>query len=256
MGFILIAAAVILIGGMGAWYAHARMGRIELVKDTYCPVAGPSSITTVVIDRTDKLAPVQRSLLEARFEEVRKAIPKFGLLEVYTIGPVETDVLKPTFSLCNPGDGSDLSEVDANPARVRKKWEKGFDQPLRDVLDHLLTSDEAAASPIMESIQSVAATAFAKHIDGSKTLILVSDLLQFSPNLNQYKNPIAFTDFRKAAGYRKVKADLSGVDVRLFYVRRETGKGVQGAKHIEFWQEYFSDQGAVVSNILPLYGDV
>ncbi|KPF82727.1 hypothetical protein IP70_19910 [alpha proteobacterium AAP38] len=226
-------------------YVQAVGGKVKVNAETLCPEAGPVSVTAFVIDRTDSVTPVQRQLLTTRFEETRQSVPKHGLLQIYTVGPIKADVLKPDFSLCNPGSGEDLSQWTANPRLAKRTWATVFDQPLRHVLDGMLEAGQADQSPIMETIQSVASTAFAPYADAAdKNLVVVSDLLQHSEAASQYKGAPAFESFKGTAAYRKVKANLSDVNVQVLYIRRETGKTIQGASHIGFWSSYFVDQGA------------
>ena len=51
-------------------------------------------------------------------------------------------------------------------------------------------------------------------------------------------------EFRKGSYYHKVRTDLMGVEVTVFYVPRDTRNNVQGQDHLEFWKAYFLDQGA------------
>ncbi|HYC02403.1 MAG TPA: hypothetical protein VED40_03875 [Azospirillaceae bacterium] len=252
-GAVLLSLAAIFAVGVGYFSWKANSEAVELDKTTLCPTAGPTSVTAVVVDRTDTVTPVQRQLLVDKFNEIRGAVPKYGLLEIYTVNPVQASVLKPEFSLCNPGDGSDLSHWTSNPRMANRTWGTVFNAPLAAVLDGMLEASEARQSPILETIQSVAATAFAPHDAVPRTLVVVSDLLQHSDNLSQYQGVRDFEELRKTPALTRVKADLREVDVRVLYIRRDTAKGVQGAAHIRFWQAYFADQGATLSNALSLF---
>lgn len=251
-GFIILGICALAVIGVGYLYFKTQAGLVERDATTLCPMSGPTSVTTVIIDRTDIVSPVQRTLLVDKFNELRASVPKGGLLEIYTVNPVKQQVLKPEFSLCNPGDGGDLSQWTANPRLARKTWDSVFNQPFQAVLDSMLESGDASQSPIIETIQSVAATSFAPHDDVSKTLVIVSDLLQHSGNLTQYSGIKPFSEFRPTSGYRQTSANLLQANVRILYLRRETKNLVQGEKHVRFWQEFIAAQNATLTNIISI----
>jgi hypothetical protein len=251
-GFIILGICALVVIGLGYLYVKAQAGIVERDATTLCPESGPTSVTTVIIDRTDTVNPVQRTLLVDKFNELRASVPKGGLLEIYTVNPVKQEVLKPEFSLCNPGDGGDLSQWTSNPRLARKTWDSVFSQPLQTVLDGMLEGGDASQSPIMETIQSVAATSFAPHDDVPKTLVIASDLLQHSANHTQYPGIKPFSEVRSTPGYRQTSANLLQADVRILYLRRETKNLVQGEKHVSFWQDFFAAQNATLSNVISI----
>src|SRR3546814_3360226 len=59
------------------------------------------------------------------------------------------------------------------------------------------------SSPIMESIQSIAVSAFQGFGgDGAKRLIIASDMLQHGADYSQYGGKLDFAQFRQSAQYR------------------------------------------------------
>ncbi len=108
----------------------------------------------------------------------------------------------------------------------------------------------------MESIQSVALTAFTgrklKHL--KKRFVIISDMLHNTSEFSHYTGELDFDKIHRSPYYLKVRANLEGIDVIIFYVRRETPRKIQGRRHIEFWQQYFLDQSAVVKRVLRIEG--
>jgi len=252
---LIVLAAVGIAGGLDLLW-QARSTQVAIDAETLCPKDGPRSVVVVLIDRTDAITPLQRADIETQLRDLVDDIPRFGALEIYSVGPVEAEPLRPEFKLCNPGRGKEIDPLIGAPERVERRWRSGFEEPLKRVLDGLLQPGTATTSPIMESIQSVAVTAFSgRSREGiSKRLVIVSDMIQYTSGLSQYREVTPFATLRKSPYYRKVQARLDGVDVEIWYLRRDAAKNIQTKGHIEFWQEYFSDQGATLSRVLALAG--
>ena len=105
----------------------------------------------------------------------------------------------------------------------------------------------------MESIQSIVVTKLGSEQLVSqkipRRLIIISDLLQYVPGYSQY-HPIAdFEHFKTLPYYQNVRADLSGISVEFWYVRRQKTLNLQSKKHQDFWQDYITDQGGSVDKI-------
>ena len=78
-------------------------------------------------------------------------------------------------------------------------------------------------------------------------LILVSDMLQHTDGASHYRGLTAFDAFRETSFYKKIRADLRFVEIDIFYVHRDTKKKIQGAIHVNFWRNFFVDQGGVLT---------
>lgn len=256
LGVVLIALATAGVSGGLYLLWQARSSHVAIDSNTWCPKEGAYSVTVVLIDRTDAISSLQRADIETQIRDIVVDVPRFGALELYSVGPVEIEPLRPEFKMCNPGRGTEIDPLIGAPELVERRWRTGFEAPLSRVLDELLESGEAATSPIMESIQSLGVTAFSgkPREDIPKQLIVVSDMLQHTSGFSQYREATPFSSLRITPYYRTVRARLDGVNVELLYLRRDTAKNVQTKGHIEFWQEYFADQGAILSRVLQLAG--
>lgn len=254
-GLLLLTAAVGLAAAVGGAFAWISRQHPEVDPKTLCPLEGPRSVTVLLVDRTQPLSAIQQEALRLEFLRIKDAVPPGGALEIYSIGPIETGVLQPELPrLCSPGRGKGVSPLTGNPRVTERQWHERFDGPVQQLLTKLAHPGSQPTSPILESIQSVALTALAPLPEqiGQKRLIIASDMLQNTAELSQYRQETPFAEFKGTGYYRRIRPDLRGVDVEIIYVRREGPH--QGARHIEFWQEYFGDAGARLSGVRALIG--
>ena len=250
------ALTVLLAAGIGAawWIAEGR--RVAVDANTFCPTdRPPPTVVAVLIDGSDPLTPVQTRLLRQEITDLRARIPRYGALEIYRVGTTDTGVREPMFRACNPGRPNEIEAWRESPLQARQRWQQGFVGPLERVLQEVVPDGSARRSPIIESLQSVAVTAFGSaQLDGAeKTLLIASDMLQHTDRLSHYRDVRTFDQLRAAPDYANLTADLTGVDVEILYIQRADAKQ-QGRSHTMFWQSYFADQGAVVARVLPLAG--
>jgi hypothetical protein len=254
---------MLIIGATGvllmlfATYAYYRWNQVVLQKETLCPVDGPQGLTVLLIDRTDPLTTVQQGALRKHLAGLKNDMAKYHGIAVYSVGPIGDELLRPEAALlCNPGRGKDIPAAIGNPRLLEQKWDKQFSAPLERLFSVLLSPHEASTSPIMESIQSVAITALrGGQIDTiPRRLVIVSDMLQHTPEYSQYDTIASFEAFRRLPYYRRVRTDLRGIEVQIIYVRRETRQHVQGRAHIEFWQQYLVDMGGLLMHVIALEG--
>jgi hypothetical protein len=244
-----------LIAG-GVFYYQTMSTSQKIDKNTFCPTNGPKEILVVLIDRTDDLETVQREALRRHLEDLREEIPRNGLLEIYSVGPIGKDLIRPEFKLCNPGHGQAINELIESPGRAERRWKLSFQGPLDRVLGDMLAPGEANSSPIMESIQSISVSSFSGEAISKipKRLIIVSDMLQFTNGYSQYNGDVSFENFKKGPYFLKVRSNLEDVEIELLYVRRPSANRLQGRTHIEFWQKYFTNQGAILARVRSLTG--
>jgi hypothetical protein len=85
-------------------------------------------------------------------------------------------------------------------------------------------------------------------------LVVVSDFIQNTPELDQYKEKVTFDKFAATGYYRRIRSDLRDVAVELLYVWRTTRTSVQGRAHAEFWSELLADEGAKPIDVKSIQG--
>jgi hypothetical protein len=136
---------------------------------------------------------------------------------------------------------------------MEDRWQALFAEPLQHLLDSILDGGDAQVSPIMESIQSIAVTELGSEAVISRNiprrLIVISDLIQYGPDYSQYRPFADFRNFKTQPYYQGVRADLSGISVEFWYVRRQKTLALQTKKHQDFWRNYITDQGGSIDKI-------
>jgi hypothetical protein len=251
------AVALVLIAGGATLAIKGRAAAVPTNPTTLCPTQRPpSEITVLLLDVSDRFSEPQRLQIQNQLSRLRDSIPRFGLVEVYTVDRLRRRVTEPVSHLCNPGTGSDLNKIYQNPQLAKKKWD-GFAAKLRADIDHQIEKPAHQTSPIFEAIQATALRTFGKpEYDGlPKHLVIVSDLLQHVPGgLSMYEGVPAFESFKSTPYFSRVRSDLEGVSVLVYYLVRP-GVKEQDRKHIAFWDSYFESQGAEMEPVEKVFGD-
>lgn len=254
LGIALIIGVVTVVAAGSFFYFNAAAGRVELDQETLCPVEGPHTVTVVLVDRTDPYTPVQQTAIQNALELIRTSVPKHGSLELYAVGPTDQGVLELFARICNPGRGDEINPLIGNPRRVEQRWREGFTGPLDALFARLLQPGEAATSPILESIQSVALTSLAQAPDGPKRLVLISDMLQHTEDVSHYRGELDFAAFKASPRWRRLRPDLDGVEVEILYAWRDTTRNVQGESHVKFWRDAITEAGGRLVRVEALAG--
>jgi hypothetical protein len=250
------AAALLIVTGLAL---SLKGGSVAVPTDTQtlCPTDRPvAEITVILLDVSDRFSEPQRLQIQNHLARLRDSTPRFGLVQVYTVDRIGRRVTEPVFHLCNPGTGSDLSRIYQNPELARRKW-NGFAERLAADIDRQTSQSALSSSPIFEAIQATALRTFGRpEYDGlPKRLVIVSDLLQNVPGgLNMYQRVPPFGRFGRTAYFSRVRADLRGVAVAIYYLARPE-VGQQGKRHLAFWDAYFRTQGARVESAVGVFGD-
>ena len=248
---------VVLLGGGTALAIKGHLAAVTIEPKSLCPAKRPpSEIDVLLLDVSDRFSEPQRLQLHNQLARFRDSIPRFGLIEVYTVDRLSRRVTEPVVHLCNPGTGADLNRVYQNPELARKKWE-GFASKLDTDIDRQIALPAMRTSPIFEAIQATGLRTFGKpDFDGlPKRLVIVSDLMQNVPGgLSMYQGVPSFKSFEKTPYYSRVRSDLDGVSVLLYYLARPTVKE-QNSNHLAFWRDYLQAQGAEVEGVEKIFGD-
>lgn len=251
---VVVVAVVVAIASFNLW---AKFHHVLVDPATLCPTdLPPASVTVILIDTTDPIDVLKRTAITNSLTKEIDVLPVYGEIELYTVGSVGGSLLIPQLSVCNPGTGEGKSELTSNPQLMKKRWNQKFFDRLAEVLDRLLTAPSAQNSPIMESIQDLAIAVFQKpefaHVP--KSLIIVSDMVQYTNAYSQYNAVESFRQFKSEPGYLTVHPDLQKVDVTILYLIRPEYQRVQNRRHLVFWQDYFADAGARVVHVIPIEG--
>ncbi len=249
--------ALSLLGIGTAFYIKSQSAAVRTDPATLCPAKrAPADVTVILLDVSDKFSEPQRIQIQNHLSRLRDRIPRFGLVEVYTVDRLRRRVTEPVVHVCNPGTGSDLSRIYQNPDLAKKKWDS-FASKLTSDIDRQISAPALSTSPIFEAIQSTSLRTFGKpELDGlPKRLVIVSDLLQHVPGeLSMYSQVPAFQSFQTTPYFSRIRSDLKDVSVLVFYLARPEVAN-QDRKHIAFWDEYFQAQSATVEAVEKIFGD-
>jgi hypothetical protein len=253
----LAATLVALTVAFGGLYWKSQSLMVDVDKETHCAVKqAPPEVLVVLLDVSDQLSEPQLIKIENEVERLRDSLPRWGRIETYVVARSGERLTAPVIQLCNPGAGADMNEIYQNPDLAQKEWH-AFSQVLRDRITALMHLPDSGTSPIFESIQAIALRTFDRpEMDGvPKRLVVVSDLMQNVPgSMSHYQGVPDFVAFAASPYFSRVRADLDGVDVTLFYLDRSE-LPVQGTEHISFWEKYFAAQGATVQEVKRIFGD-
>jgi hypothetical protein len=250
----LLILAVSIAGTLLYAYATAQHPP-KLDKVTYCPDGGPRAATVILLDATDALSPVTLKEVRTRLLDIAEALEPYSLLEIRALDPSSSRG-RTVFSRCNPGDGSNLDEFRGNPALARKRWQEAFRKPLERALQAGLDPIVARASPLMGAIQDIALERFSGKANEQypRTLIIVSDMMEHSPEYTQYSGDLTFDRYKRSPAFSRFRTDLQGAEVTLLFVPRRTARSINAVDHINFWREWIRDNRGQFKEAFRLQG--
>ena len=248
----MLALAVLAAGA----YVYATLARPPALEESsLCPLGGPHSLTVVLLDSTDDIPDIGKREIRTTLVDMAETLPTYELLEIRLLDPKLAGG-RLIFSKCNPGDGSDLSEYTANPRLARQHWMDGFREPLEHALEAGFQPAPGKTSPIMQTIQRIAVDRFSARnvVDVRKSLVVISDMLENSPDYSQYSGDLSYDRFKASSAYRKVRTDLHGAAVQIYYVERLTGRPINSVDHIRFWAQWICDNNGRFKQASKLQG--
>ncbi|HUG63411.1 MAG TPA: hypothetical protein VMP03_16310, partial [Methylomirabilota bacterium] len=228
LGLLAGVVAVGMLGGM-VWL-NATVDRPPVLNaETLCPVlegggavAGARSVTVVLLDGSDALPAIAQEQVSKALGDLAASLPPYGLLEVRLLD-VDRPGGRTLFARCNPGSGEGLSEWTANPEAARRRWIADFRDPVEAIIGGGVPAAPADISPIMAAIQTIAVQRFEgdRVRDAPKTLVIVSDMLEHTPDYSHYRDELDYAAFRARPVAARTATDLHGADVMLYYISRE-----------------------------------
>lgn len=263
------------IGGIVACVAGAAVGGYAVLQDAStakaddigCFVgAGSNAVTYALIDASDPAFDTiqARDLINGFSNEFRHELlfnERFFMAT--TQEKVIGSILNPILELCRPAKSpSDLEGVgaaSATQAYVSRQSEKVFTEEFLPKLIETFSADAAGddrqsrESPILEQIQSVSKDSNFVSGIGARRLIVVSDLIQNTTEIQfcstQGHLP-SFARFKEKPEFERIApSSLSDVEVEIFMLLRH-GFGSGSLAYCtedelrNFWTEYFMDAGA------------
>jgi len=249
-----IAAVVVAIAAFGAIYYTVSSSNRRLDEATLCPTH-PDSNTVLLVDVTDPMNVAQRQDFFNELQRLKNSIPRFGRLSVIKVDSASEHLLSPVIERCNPGRAGDVGEFAGNPKAVEEQ-RRHFDLALDRAFESLTRASGADASPILESVQSVALTILQApgNEDQPRRLIIVSDLLQNTPDASFYQRLPDPSAFIAGPAFRRARTNLRGVEVELWMLERPDTAQTQPIALRELWSRIIEAQGGSVARIYRVSG--
>jgi hypothetical protein len=256
LGGILLAVVILLAGAFVYFYSSEKSKRADINPTTFCQKSILPETTVVLVDHTDDINPTQRVAIENRLWDIASSVKMNGAIKLFSVAKITTKVLEPDIDLCNPGTEKDVNEVTGNKAFAKRKFEEKFKKPLNELLSSMMVAPKASQSPIMEALQSIVVTSFVggKNDAKIKRIVLVSDLLEHTNDFSIYRGIPEFISYKRQPHWPKVKADMSGIEVTIFFLHRAGQEKLQTSALRNFWIEYLEAQGASVERFVPIEG--
>ncbi len=247
-GVLILVVVVAVLAGVVYWWIN----RNPPLTDALCPGNGPAGHVVLLVDKTDPLTFVQRESFDIFLKGfVERGVAPGELVSVFALGENYQDSAKPLFEMCNPGTGADKSEWTDNLKKLHEQYQNRFYQPMLQLATQLQTVTPGKTSPIFEMLQLVSVNAFKKHtaINGTRRLVIVSDMLHNTSAYSMYGTVPDYASFAPTAYGRQTHVDLTGVNIDIQYL--VNAPNLQTRRHVLFWEQYFNQAGGRLTSVQP-----
>lgn len=249
---ITVLVAVFLVGGLFFWLWDTR--DVAPDKVTLCPETGATAHTILLVDNTEPYTFMQRQAFKQSLRELARETMKEGeLLSVFVLGDDFQENAEPIFEKCHPGVGEGKSDFNANIARIKKRFEHDFREPIVGLMDKMLKESPSKYSPVYEMLQLVSINGFRRaNVDGPKRLIVFSDMLPNTKEFSMFKGIPEYDAFMRSGYGRNTVASLEGVQVIINILVNYPD--LQTTKQVNFWEKHLENSGAELLFVNPLRG--
>lgn len=106
----------------------------------------------------------------------------------------------------------------------------------------------------MAAIQQIELTFFdAYPAEVDKTLVIASDMIEYTDEYSQYKSGASYEAFQNSLAKDLYRTSMRGVKVTVFYIQRWYAPA-KPLEHSEFWARWFSENGAANADFIRLEG--
>lgn len=238
---ILTGLAAAMLGVAALWLSRSTRS----VDDFGCPKDGNiAGHTVVLVDQTDPLTLSQVGDLRKEALLLGRSLLRYEKFSIFTIGKEVEVPPRYKFSVCNPGRTDQIDIFTETASRADRKFKLQFSEPLETVLQTFRNANTEPQSPIIETIRAISELQNFDDKLAQRHLVVMSDFLQNSNELEQYSLPqISFDEFRQSVGDDHILR-LRGASIDLFYLPRPRDSRFQGTKHKQFWADLFYASGA------------
>lgn len=236
------------LGLVGVIVGFAVSAPEKLDPITFCPPE-PSGKTVLLIDVSDKLSFSQKARLdnELKYLSDTSADRPNAFLskgELFVVYFLETEDKPPEllFSMCHPGalaDRSVVEKLSQGEMFARKQWEEFQQNTLERIDQRIASSQNAATSPIYETLQYIRAEEFPPPTlvsgDDDYSLLIWSDMIQNSSKENHFSEisqPEAF--------FKSNPLQMNGINVELMFLLSQKYASSQPDELILWWRKIFA----------------
>lgn len=250
-GLILIAGAIAVLAMI---LVIGLRPSVEL-GDDLCPVDEKKMTDriAIIIDPTDTLNTRQSSDAVSEVLRLIESAPQFAEISLHEVHSSDNT----SFRICKPAHHDSIGffeQLYVNQDFVERDYTENFKDPLLVKLEDLLTETGSSESPIIRTIQTISIDAFGSFNGvGQRQVIIVSDMVQHSDDWSFFRDPLDFDALSRHQNYRTMKSRHLGkennqgkaiITVLLLARRGQAGFIQQKNNFMDFWKEYFIDQGA------------
>lgn len=249
--------ALVILGAGGVGLMRMREAQAARSVETLCANEHPQNVIAILFDSSDALTELQQVKIQHVLDEIVRGVPKEARVDVYMATAQAGQLALPLFSKCNSFGGEAVGWID-NPQRIQKMHLESFVQPLEKAFVQALRARPRDTSPILETIAAISVQSFgritkhAKPESGARKLVIISDFLQNSTVLSQYRIYPDIDTFSTEYGYTQTLSSLNGVYVDMVYINRPKVIKLQNQRHRDWWCRYFNTRGAMDCNIEKL----
>lgn len=256
MGIALILSVVVICALLVFFRYELQHKQAIFDPETLCPIEGESPrYIALVFDKSDTYNKVQQQFLRRFFNTFKADLLPGTRVSVYVIEDQQNKEILPNFVVCVPRAGKEANALYENPKRIQKQWQSQFEQPLDRVIEDFMQPAKSKNSAIFEVFQYISLSAFPENAGlAKKQIILISDMLQHTPEWSHYRGQMSFNDLKKSNYYQRINTDLQNAEVKILYVRRDGMEKLQNKRHAFFWVDFIESLGGRVTLIEKIDG--
>lgn len=221
--------------------------------EALCPrgVPAPTHVM-VLLDPTDPFAAAEALAIQRTLQPYIEAMKPGERLSVWAILPQEGGAAtRPLFSRCRPQDGTTANPLGANPEKLRKRYHEAFVAPLAQVMAGLAALPGAKTSPILAAVREIAAAPAFAHAQ-RRVLVIVSDMLEHSPEGSHYRRPYNGVVRAPSTPLVGLHDALAGVEAVVLQRTSTSTRPYQTTAYQQFWQAVMHAAGVASYHVQPL----
>lgn len=256
LGILLILSVLAVFAFLAFFRYELQDQQVLYDPQTLCPVDSKiPKYVALVFDKSDTYNKVQQQFLRRFFSEFKAGLIPGTRVSVYVIDNQQDKEVAPDFFVCAPRTGGAANAFYENPKRIQLRWQRQFEKPLDQAIESFMQAGQSDFSPIMEIFQTISLSAFpAKASVAEKQIIIISDMLQHTPEWSHYRGQMSFKALQKTSYYQRINTQLQDAEVTILYVRREGKEKIQSKRHAFFWADYIESMGGRVTLIEKIDG--